>query len=955
MEYFGNILTESLLNETNVKALLTSSEKFDVIIMEEFVNQAFRGFCHHFKAHCIVVSTIGQSRWTNIQMGNLNPPSYVPENSLTYTSKMNFFERLMNTYAFAIATLVFNFYTLPTHNRFLQKYFPGAPHISELYYNTSLMLLNSHVSINPALPNVPNMINIGGYHVSPPKQLPKDLQEYLDNAKEGAIYFSLGSHIDPKMMPKEKLNAILKVFAKLKQKILWKYSEEVLPGKSNNVKILKWLPQSEILAHPNVVLFISHGGLLSTIETIYHGKPVVGIPILGDQEMNIANAESNGFAKTMPFTELTEEKFEHVINEVLYNPKYAENAKWRSKIMHDEPMKPLEKAMFWIEYVLRHNGARHLRTAALDLYWYQMLGLDVLAFTLIFYSILQSVRWYRFFLKPTMNFQYLACTFFLYQYAYSAKILGIFHGATYSHQQLGSKLLYELARRGHEVTTIVPKQFAPKTSIKNFKTVEMDFDMTATDNFPNPFSMTNMGFITKTIFMEKFGEMLTESLLNETNVKALLTSNEKFDIIVMEEFVNQAFRGFCHHFKAHCIVVSTIGQSRWTNIQMGNLNPPSYVPENSLTYTSKMNFFERLMNTYAFAIATLVFNFYTLPTHNRFLQKYFPGAPHISELYYNTSLMLLNSHVSINPALPNVPNMINIGGYHVSPPKQLPKDLQEYLDNAKEGAIYFSLGSHIDPKMMPKEKLNAILKVFAKLKQKILWKYSEEVLPGKSNNVKILKWLPQSEILAHPNVVLFISHGGLLSTIETIYHGKPVVGIPILGDQEMNIANAESNGFAKAMPFTELTEEKFEHVINEVLYNLKYAENAKWRSKIMHDEPMKPLEKAMFWIEYVLRHNGARHLRTAALDLYWYQMLGLDVLAFTLIVIAGVAWYLCKYFKFVFGKKTSTKSQKQDPYGSKKRREEKEKKTPATLDRHDRKHVAKKRENHRKSEEICEK
>ncbi|KAF5298202.1 hypothetical protein FQA39_LY02626 [Lamprigera yunnana] len=810
MDLLGVKICELALNSTAIQQFLSIKQHFDLIIMEEFLNQAFRGFCYHFNAHCISLSTVGLNRWSSTPMGNPRNPSYIPDLFVKFPSKMDFYQRFVNSFVDIAAILFGELYTLRKQNELLQKYFPGAPHLSDLYYNTSLMLLNSHVGVNAPVSLLPNVIPIGGYYIDPPKKLPTDLQEYLDNATRGAIYFSMGSNLRSSEMDSDKLDAILKVFSKLPYDILWKWENDTLPIQLSNVKISSWFPQGDILAHPNVKLFITHGGLLSTTETLYHGVPIVGIPIYGDQEMNIANAVQEGYALHLPYKELNEVKFAWAINEILNNT--------------------------------------------------------------------------------------------------NAKILGIFHGPSHSHQQLGSKLYYELAARGHEVTIILPEGFSPKTPIKNLKTVEVTVNDFLKDDYPNPFSFLNVGFITKILFMEKFGEMLTESLLNETSVKELLKSNENFDIVVMEEFINQAYRGFCHRFNAHCIVLSTVGQSRWTNIQMGNLNPPSYVPENSLTYTSKMNFVERLMNTYAFVIATLVFNFYTLPTHNRFLQKYFPGAPHISELYYNTSLMLLNSHVSINPALPDLPNMINIGGYHVSPPKQLPKDLQEYLDNAKEGVIYFSLGSHIDPKMMPKEKLNVILKVFAKLKQKILWKYSEEVLPGKSNNIKILKWLPQSEILAHPNVVLFISHGGLLSTIETIYHGKPVVGIPILGDQEMNIANAESNGFAKAMPFTELTEETFEHVINEVLYNPKYAENAKWRSKIMHDEPMKPLDKAMFWIEYVLRHNGTRHLRTAALDLYWYQMLGLDVLAFTLIVISGVAWCLCK---FLFVKKTNRKSQKQ--------------------------------------------
>jgi glucuronosyltransferase len=57
-------------------------------------------------------------------------------------------------------------------------------------------------------------------------------------------------------------------------------------------------------------------------------------------------------------------------------------------------------------------------------------------------------------------------------------------------------------------------------------------------------------------------------------------------------------------------------------------------------------------------------------------------------------------------------------------------------------------------------------------------------------------------------------------------------------------------------------------------------------SAISKDEPQSSLNRAVWWAEYVIRHNGARHLRSAALDLAWYQYLLLDVMAFLFILLA---------------------------------------------------------------------
>lgn len=243
------------------------------------------------------------------------------------------------------------------------------------------------------------------------------------------------------------------------------------------------------------------------------------------------------------------------------------------------------------------------------------------------------------------------------------------------------------------------------------------------------------------------GSEFAENALKHPQVEKLLKSNEKFDLIIFEQFVNEAFYGFAHRFQAPVVVLSTIGGSRWTNPKMGNPGSPSYVPDIYLSSSPYMNFWKRLYNSMFYLTGELFTHFYTYRRQNEILQKYFPGAPHLSDLIYNTSLILLNSHVSTNPPVPYVPNMIEIGGYHINPPKPLPQDLKSFLDNAKEGVIYFSMGSNLKSKNLPKEKRDEILRAFSKLKQKVLWKWEDDSLPGQPSNVKLARWLPQQDIL----------------------------------------------------------------------------------------------------------------------------------------------------------------------------------------------------------------
>ncbi len=48
-------------------------------------------------------------------------------------------------------------------------------------------------------------------------------------------------------------------------------------------RLLPWAPQRAILDHPSTVAFISHCGSSSVYESVFHGVPVLGMPIFNDQ------------------------------------------------------------------------------------------------------------------------------------------------------------------------------------------------------------------------------------------------------------------------------------------------------------------------------------------------------------------------------------------------------------------------------------------------------------------------------------------------------------------------------------------------------------------------------------------------------------------------------------------------------------------------------------------------
>jgi glucuronosyltransferase len=73
--------------------------------------------------------------------------------------------------------------------------------------------------------------------------------------------------------------------------------------------------------------------------------------------------------------------------------------------------------------------------------------------------------------------------------------------------------------------------------------------------------------------------------------------------------------------------------------------------------------------------------------------------------------------------------------------------------------------------------------------------------------------------LAHPNVRLLITHGGLLSVQEAIHRGVPLVGIPVYGDQYYNLARIVSFGIGARLDYENITTESVTWAVNEVLNN----------------------------------------------------------------------------------------------------------------------------------------
>ena len=67
-----------------------------------------------------------------------------------------------------------------------------------------------------------------------------------------------------------------------------------------------------------------------------------------------------------------------------------------------------------------------------------------------------------------------------------------------------------------------------------------------------------------------------------------------------------------------------------------------------------------------------------------------------------------------------------------------------------------------------------------------------------------------------------MTHGGLNSLQETIYHGVPVIGLPFMTDQHLNLKKAVDDGYAIKLDWKEVNEQSLTQVLHQIIHNSRF-------------------------------------------------------------------------------------------------------------------------------------
>uniref|UniRef100_A0A1B6L2Y1 UDP-glucuronosyltransferase n=1 Tax=Graphocephala atropunctata TaxID=36148 RepID=A0A1B6L2Y1_9HEMI len=401
--------------------------------------------------------------------------------------------------------------------------------------------------------------------------------------------------------------------------------------------------------------------------------------------------------------------------------------------------------------------------------------------------------------------------------ALSANILAVFPHTGQSHFDVFQPLVLTLASRGHQVTVL---SFYPqKTPVANYTDLSL---VGVAPMFVNALKFEHLvGINPLTDFMAitNMGWETCEDILRSEAVQNLLRTPKKFDLLIVEMFNTDCFLGLVDKFDAPFVGISSSAFFPTHYSRVGSFDHPAYFPNLFFPFSSRMSLLERTVNAVCTVLMRLARIHYYARREQRVVAEVLQKEVLLQDIGHSVSLVLVNSHHSLQGARPLVPGFVEIGGLHIHPAKPLDRDLDKYLNESAEGAILFSMGSVLQSSSFPPAKRQAIMDAFAELPVRVLMKWEDDTLPGKPDNVRLSKWLPQRDILVHPKILAFMAHGGLLSTSEAVYCGVPMVLIPMFGDQPNNVAHLTATGAAVKLAYDDITKEAVLSALRAVLYD----------------------------------------------------------------------------------------------------------------------------------------
>ncbi|XP_038060910.1 UDP-glucuronosyltransferase 2C1-like [Patiria miniata] len=287
-------------------------------------------------------------------------PSFMPMPLMSFCDSMSFKVRLKNFISYKFASLLIDSNAFAAFEKVKEKHVirPDAS-LGNLLMRSQLLLVNSDLRVQEfARPFLPNVIPVGGVTAAPAQPLEKDLQEFFEGSgPHGVVVISMGTSLG---FDESSSRDVAGALSRLEQRVLWMHRGTRPTNIGNNTRLIDWITINDVLGHPKTKVLVNHGGTNTVLEAIYHGVPMVLIPLANDMFDITDRAVCRGVALRLNMPTLTGDVLIEAIKKVVSEPGFEETSAQLSAVFKEMTPSPVETAAFWIEHVLKHGGD-HLR------------------------------------------------------------------------------------------------------------------------------------------------------------------------------------------------------------------------------------------------------------------------------------------------------------------------------------------------------------------------------------------------------------------------------------------------------------------------------------------------------------------------------------------------------------------------------------------------------------------
>ena len=152
-----------------------NEDKYDLIIVDGFFNECTLILAELFDIPFIYLNCFVPPPWLQNTIGTPMAFDHFPHSGLSLSDKMNFRQRMLNAVSGIALVAFYHVYVVPIIDRAASKVLgvDNATSILEIEDRyLSLLMTNTHFSLNYLMPTSPAVIQVGGVHCVPPKPLP---------------------------------------------------------------------------------------------------------------------------------------------------------------------------------------------------------------------------------------------------------------------------------------------------------------------------------------------------------------------------------------------------------------------------------------------------------------------------------------------------------------------------------------------------------------------------------------------------------------------------------------------------------------------------------------------------------------------------------------------------------------------------------------------------------------